>query len=309
MNALVARGLAIACCAAPLMAQSTTDTTHATRQALGDAWWTGPMLAASAGTLPPGHLLFEPYFYDVVSPHTNGFGSRAYIVYGLLNRFAVGLIPIIGYNKMSVGPSSSGVGLGDITIQGQYRLTQFQPGSAVPTMSVLVQQTFPTGGYDHLTRLSDGFGAGAYTTALALYSQTYFWMPSGRILRMRLDLTQQVYSTRVHVADVSVYGTGIGFSGTAIPGLSSSADWAAEYSLTQSWVLALDAVYGWNADTRVGGAAAQLHSGSSYQVGFAPAVEYNLNSSLGFLLGTRILEIGHNATPSVSPAIAINFVH
>jgi hypothetical protein len=293
---------------AALLAQS--DTSHATREALGDAWWTGPMLAASAGTLPPGHILIEPYFYDVVSTHTNGYGSRAYLVYGLLNRFAVGVIPIIGYNQMSVGPSSSGVGMGDVTVQGQYRLTQFQPGRWVPTTSVLVQQTFPTGRYDRLgDHPSDGFGAGAYTTTLALYSQTYFWMPTGRILRMRLDLSQSIYSTHAHIDDVSVYGTGPGFVGYAIPGLSSYADWAAEYSLTQHWVLALDATYGWNADTRVLGGPTPLHSGSSNAIGFAPAFEYNLNSSLGFLLGTRILEIGRNTTNSITPALAINFVH
>jgi len=35
------------------------------RQSLDDAWWSGPMLAPSAATLPRGHFLVEPYFYDV----------------------------------------------------------------------------------------------------------------------------------------------------------------------------------------------------------------------------------------------------
>jgi hypothetical protein len=30
------------------------------RQALDDAWWTGPLLAAGANTLPKGHVLIEP---------------------------------------------------------------------------------------------------------------------------------------------------------------------------------------------------------------------------------------------------------
>ena len=29
-------------------------------QSLDDAWWTGPMLAPSAATLPRGHFLIEP---------------------------------------------------------------------------------------------------------------------------------------------------------------------------------------------------------------------------------------------------------
>jgi hypothetical protein len=224
---VVALSLTISC---PVFAQANPDTTHRNRQAIGDAWWTGPMLAASAGTLPPGHLLFEPYFYDIVEPHTNGLGSRAYIVYGLVPRLAVGIIPIIGYNEMSVGPSSTGVGLGDITVEAQYGLTQFHPGSWVPTTSVLVQETFPTGKYDKLgDHLSDGFGAGSYTTTLDFYTQTYVWMPNGRILRARLDLSQTVYSSKVEIADASVYGTRPGFAGNALPGVSSNADLAAEY--------------------------------------------------------------------------------
>ena len=45
------------------------------------------------------------------------------------------------------------------------------------------------------------------------------------------------------VDDVSVYGTGAGFRGHARPGNAFSADAAFEYSLTRSWVLALDVIY------------------------------------------------------------------
>ncbi len=280
---------------APVLAQPA-------HEPLGDAWWTGPMLAPSAGTLPPGHWLVEPYVYDIKTAHADNYGSRAYVIYGLLDRFSVGVIPILGLND--------GIGLGDLTAQAQYRLTQFQPGSWVPTMSIVVQETFPTGTYDRLgTNTSNALGAGAYATTLGFYSQTYFWMPNGRILRARLDLSQVVYSTKVHVDDVSVYGTGPGFLGHALPGLSSSADLAAEYSATQRWVLALDAAYGWNGDTRVDGDNVQLHSGWSESLALAPAVEYNMSSRIGVLLGVRFIDIGRNTTHSVSPALAVNMVY
>ena len=280
---------------APVLAQPA-------HEPLGDAWWTGPMLAPSAGTLPPGHWLVEPYVYDIKTAHADNYGSRAYVIYGLLNRFSVGVIPILGLND--------GIGLGDLTAQAQYRLTQFQPGSWVPTMSIVAQETFPTGTYDRLgTNTSNALGAGAYATTLGFYSQTYFWMPNGRILRARLDLSQVVYSTRVHVDDVSVYGTGPGFLGRALPGLSSSADLAAEYSATQRWVLALDAAYGWNGDTRVEGDNVQLHSGWSESLALAPALEYNMSSRIGVLLGVRFIDIGRNTTHSVSPALAVNMVY
>src|SRR5208282_2636032 len=95
------------------------------RQSRNDAWWTGPMLAPNATTLPRGHLLVEPYLYDVIGAHSNGFGSLTYINYGLVDRFTVGVIPTFGYNKVSDGPSGSAPGMGDVTLQAQYGITKF----------------------------------------------------------------------------------------------------------------------------------------------------------------------------------------
>lgn len=291
-----ARWITCACLmAVPALAQPS-------REPLGEAWWTGPMLAPSAGTLPPGHWLLEPYIYDVKTAHADNYGSRAYVIYGLLDRFSVGVIPILGLNH--------GIGFGDLTAQAQYRLTQFQPGRWVPTMSVVAQETFPTGSYDRLgANTSNALGAGAYSTTLGLYAQTYCWMPNGRILRARLDLSQMLYTTKAHVVDASVYGTEPGFLGHALPGLSSSADLAAEYSMTQHWVLALDVAYGRNGDTRLQSDSVRFHTGWNQSLAFAPAVEYNMSSRVGVLLGVRFIEIGHNTTHSVSPALAVNMVY
>jgi hypothetical protein len=132
-------------------------------------------------------------------------------------------------------------------------------------------------------------------------------LPQGHILIDPYSLRNQ-----------SVYGTAPAFQGEARPGDSFTADAAAEYSLTQNWVLALDVIYQHGASTRVigsqpsaeGGTAAvsavTSASGSSYLVGFAPAVEYNWNGSVGILLGVRVFEIGRNVTATVTPVIAIN---
>lgn len=286
------------------------------RQSLSDAWWTGPMLAPSAATLPPGHLLIEPYFYDISAGHSNTVGSLSYFLYGLANRFTVGVIPTIDYTVATGGPNSSNVEPGDTSLLAQYGLSRFRPGSWVPSTAINIQETFPSGRYDGLgNELNDGFGTGAYTTALALYSQTYFWMPNGRILRMRFNLSD-AFSTEVGVEGVSVYGTAAGFTGTAAPGRTSYADAAWEYSATRRWVLALDIEYHFEGSTRIRGynrsglpRAEQATLGSTGELIFAPAIEYSWKPSLGVLVGTRIIEIGHNITPSITPAVAINFVH
>ncbi len=264
------------------------------------------MLANGAATLPRGHFLIEPYVYDVTTAHTHGFGSRAYVLYGLVDDLTVGFIPIVGYNTVNGGPSSSHVGLGDITAIAQYRLIRGRIGTWLPTMSVMVQEALPTGKYDRLgDRPTDGLGSGAFTTTVGINSQMSGWMPNGRILRMRLNVSH-AFSGSADVQDVSVYGTGPGFRGRAKPGNSLSADAAWEYSLTRSWVLALDVVYGRNGNTRVTGSST-LDSGPSEAFGFAPAVEYNWSPNLGVLFGTRVIAAGVNTTASISPAIAINY--
>ncbi|QUD87543.1 transporter [Phenylobacterium montanum] len=295
------------------------------KQSLDDAWWTGPLLAPSAGTLPKGHVLIEPYLYDALPyahvdgrgaehslPHQNDFGSLTYINYGLADRFTVGVIPRFGYVQEGTGRNSSGIGVGDLSLQAQYQLTQFHAGSWMPTLSVNVQETLPTGRYDRLKKANDGFGAGAHTTTLSLYAQTYFWTPNGRVLRTRLDLSYAT-SDGVRVRDLSVYGTTAGFRGHAQPGDSVFGDLAFEYSATSNWVLALDIWGEQDGRTRIAGA----YPGSSpvrsvTPVGralyLAPAVEYNFNSRVGLIAGARVLAAGRNETAAVVPVAALNMV-
>lgn len=321
-NAFVVFALLI--CLAP----QTFAQTSAYRQPLDDAWWTGPLLAPNASTLPQGHLLVEPYLYDVITqgyynssssrvsvPHDNSYGSLTYINYGLFNKLTIGTLPTFGYNAPGNGPGSAGIGFGDLTVQAQYRLHLFNESSWFPTTSVNVQETFPTGRYDQLDRPSDGFGAGACTTTLGLYTQTYFWMPIGRILRMRLNLSQ-AFSSLADVRDVSVYGTTQGFRGHAAPGAALLLDLAGEYNATRHWVLAMEGIYRHQYNTRVTGndiatltEPVVLNSGSSQVFGLAPAIEYNFNSRVGVILGSRLFPAGKNTTASITPVVAVNIVH
>lgn len=302
------------------------------RQTLDDAWWTGPLLAPSAGALPQGHMLIEPYLYDSRPygrfdgqgdrrgvAHENDFGSLTYINYGLTDDVTVGLIPRFGYRRTRGGTSSSGLGLGDWTVQGQLRLAKFDDARHMPALAVAVGETLPTGRYDRLDgRPNDGFGGGAYATTLSGYSQYYFWAPTGRILRTRLDLSYTV-SGRADLRDSSVYGTPSGFRGKASPGDAFVADLAFEYSLTRNWVLALDLGYEEDGASHVSGAVAspaggtatpfQADSGWSRSWVLAPAIEYNWNSAIGVIVGARIVTAGRNTTASATPVIAVNYVY
>ena len=314
----------------PRGAASADDTVTPLRESLDDAWWTGPLLAANASTLPQGHFYFEPYLFDIIPyahfdssghahavTHQNDLGSLSYMSYGLADRLTVGLIPRFAYDWAGGGGSSTGVGVGDLTLQGQFRLTQFRPGDWIPTLSVNVQETLPTGRFDRLDRPADGFGSGANTTTMSIYSQSYFWLGNGRILRARLNLSYAV-SDRVRLEDLSVYGTSFGFRGYASPRNSLYGDLAFEYSITRNWVAALDLWTERDADTRVIGnypnppgqppsaSIIMNSSGNGWEQIVAPAFEYNWSARLGIIVGARVIIAGRNETASAAPVIAIS---
>lgn len=319
--------LPIALCAlgigASAVAQATSQTAVEAQQSLDDAWWTGPLLAPSAGTLPHGHWLVEPYLFDSMTYghfdrngtlHSTGaaheFGNQSYVEYGLVDRFTLGLIPRLGFHESSAGQDSAGFAVGDVTLQGAYGLTQFHQGSWVPATSLVIGETFPLGKYDRLSGPTDGaLGGGAYSTTVSLYSQTYFWMPSGRILRTRLDLSYQV-SQWASLHGESVYGTLNGFSGRAHPGPSFVGDLAFEYSLTRNWVLATDIDWEHDGNTRVAGGYPYLvqDAGAAEILYLAPAFEYNWNARMGVIAGARVAALGRNSTATVTPVAAINMV-
>jgi hypothetical protein len=311
---------------ASAVAGATSQTGTAPQQSLDQAWWTGPLLAPNAATLPQGHWLLEPYLYDLITygqfdrngtlrstGAAHGIGNQSYIEYGLVNGFTLGLIPRLGFHESSAGQDSSGFTVGDLTLQEAYGLTQFRQGSWIPATSLVIGETFPTGKYD---RLDGALGSGAYSTTVSLYSQTYLWMPTGRILRARLDLSYEV-SRWASVQGMSVYSTSEGFNGRAQPGQSVVADLAFEYSVTQRWVLATDFNWEHDGNTRVEGGYAPTpssalppyfvqDSGSDDLLYVAPAVEYNWSGRMGVIAGARIAALGRNIGATITPVAAIN---
>src|SRR6478752_1572531 len=73
------------------------------RQSLDEAWWTGPILAANAETLPPGHVYIEPYLFDVLRRGSATPGSLSYLLYGVAPRFTAGVLPSFSYAEDSAG--------------------------------------------------------------------------------------------------------------------------------------------------------------------------------------------------------------
>jgi len=279
------------------------------RQRLEDAWWTGPIISMSAAAMPKGHSYFEPYLYSVRSGGQDYIRSRTYMLYGATDRLTVGLIPVFGYNRLGGGESTPGPRMGDLSLIARYQLTRYDPETYLPDMSLALEWSLPTGKHDQLKRLGAGMGAGTSMLTARLLAQEVFWAPNGRIIRARLGLSRTFAGT-ARVEGRSVYGTPDGFQGEAKPGSSFTIDNSWEYSLTRSWVLAVDLSYSHTERTKVQGILAdgayETLSGTADSFAIAPAVEYSWSETKGILAGVRIIPKSHGTQSSITPVVALS---
>tara|TARA_B100002052_G_scaffold287501_1_gene302508 strand:- start:1190 stop:2290 length:1101 start_codon:yes stop_codon:yes gene_type:complete len=303
----------------------------APRQAMSDALFTGPLAAPNATALPKGHWDIEPYLIDSIQyasfdddwsqtdvKDSHALRSVTLMQYGLTDRLSIALLPTFGYNIPADGSTSSGPQLGDMTVRAHYMLHKFTEGEPWPTFSLSYAQGFPTGKYDGLEgNTADGLGSGVLESTFGIFTQTYFWMPTGRILRTRLNATYTTAFDDASVSGVSVYGTPAGFEGQIDTGDSYAVNLAFEYSLTRHWVPAVDIIYSHSDGAAIRGVQAanglstpiRSTSGSSELVSIAPALEYNWNGHYGLIVGADVVVAGRNTAATVTPQAALNIYY
>ena len=298
--AMIAAGLAVA--AQPVGA---TDTEQL-REAMKAARWTGPLLASNAETLPKGHVYVEPYFFDGISGGDHHPGTSGFYQYGLRDNWTVGVQPFF---SLGTKRDNRGAAIGDFKLLSQVRLSHFTAEHRVPSVALVTNLILPTGKHDRLGELKNGHGSGSFAPELGINVQHYFLLKNGRLLRGRINVLRD-FPLRTKVTGRSVYGTDAGFRGHATPGAKTTVILGAEYSLTKEWVLAFD-IEGdrWGKTEVTGrdgaGARVERRSPRSWNIGFAPAVEYNMSDRAGVIVGVWIVPKGHNTQSSVTPAVAI----
>jgi hypothetical protein len=274
--------------------------------AMTSARWTGPLLASNAETLPKGHVYTEPYFFDGISGGEHHPGTSGFYQYGLRDNWTVGVQPFFSLGTQRYNREMA---VGDFKLLSQVRLSHFTPDHRVPSVAIVTNLVLPTGKDDHLAALKQGHGSGSFAPEIGINVQQYFLLGNGRLLRARLNVLRQ-FPLQHDVSGRSVYGTGPDFRGHARPGSKTTLIAGAEYSLTREWVLAFDVeADAWGRTKVVGrdgdGPVMRSTSPKSWNVGFAPAVEYNWSERAGAIFGVWIIPKGHNTAASVTPAIAI----
>jgi hypothetical protein len=302
-------------------------------ESIDDAWWTGPLVAPNPTALPVGTFLAEPYFTGNINygqygsgwgmsrkPNSYSAGTAWLLEYGLLPNFSLSVLPGASYGWNHGGDSSS-IQFTDLQVRVQYMFHKFKgKGDLWPTISLEVGEIFPTGQYSNLSSGEDGVGNGVYSTRLGLWTQYYYWLPNGRILRQRFDVIANIPTGNAKLHNLSSYNTPQGFNGHVSAGNSYTFDLAYEYSLTSHWVPAIDFVYIHGDRNEVSGIQRVGSGLASYNQAYGkggpsteyfevdPAIEYNFNDRYGIIAGAEIAVGGRNTTATVIPQVAINMV-
>lgn len=276
------------------------------RAAYNSARWTGPLLASNAETLPQGHFYTEPYFFDTILGGQHDPGSSGFYQYGLFNNFTIGVQPFF---SLGTRKNNRDLSLGDTKLLSQLRLSHFTPDHRVPSVSLVMNLVVPTGPYDNLGRLKEGHGSGSFAPEIGVNVQQYILLKNGHLLRARFNFLKS-FPLKSAVSGRSVYQTSSGFHGHAKPGGKTTLVGAIEYSVSRRWVLALDIERDQWGRTKVtgrdtDGSETEQTSNRSWNVGFAPAIEYNWSDRSGAIFGVWVVPKGHNTSSSITPAIAI----
>jgi opacity protein-like surface antigen len=309
MKSLLAGVAAVIAWSMPVAARAADDSAEAERwqAAMDSARWTGPLLASTAETLPQEHFYTEPYFFDSISGGRHNPGSSGFYQYGLTDNWTVGVQPFF---SLGTRKYNRGVAIGDFKLLSQVRLSHFTAKHRVPSVALVTNLILPTGKDDRLGPLKQGHGSGSFAPEIGINVQHYFLLRNGHLLRARINVLKN-FPVRHGVSGRSVFGTGSEFRGRARPGSKTTVTIGAEYSLTREWVLAFDIERDqWGKTKVVGrdtpdGPLVRQVAPASWNIGFAPAVEYNWSNRAGVIAGLWIVPKGHHTSSSVTPAIAI----
>ena len=286
-------------------------------------WFTGPLLTASGHTIPEGHFNIEPYlFYDnimgVYDNHWNlhrvdhipsNLNFQALIQIGLLNNLDLSITPQCFYNFSSDG--SSHWGFGDLSMKLGIQLRDDDPKRWFPSIKLTLGETFPTGKYQFLDENGNGTdatGGGSFGPSFGFVSARQIHFKDVHYLSLRGQFQGTVFSG-VDVHGKNAFGGDPTTNGRVLPGAVFIFLGGAEYSVTRNFALACDFANVWSLKTNFKGTTTVPVGSdySSYQLSFAPALEWNFNANIGIIGGVWFTAIGVNSASFVNGVIALNW--
>lgn len=289
-------------------------------------WYTGPLLAPAGHTIPKGHTNFEMYgFFTEIQGAYNGNGQvsgtpgvRNYVANPIFSHGLTDKVDIqygVPYN-FNQNQNIHARAVGDISVTLGYQMLEQRQSKWRPDLRVTLQETLPSGNYNHLNpalRGTDATGSGSYQTALNLNFQHVLHLKGIHYYRTRLSLGY-AYAADVMIDDFSTYGGNPTTRGVIRPGNQASIDLAGELSLTQRWVAVMEAyasnrqatTFTGNPGVDSNGMLNSIGRGAAKFVSLAPAIEYNFSPNIGIIGGVWFTLDGRNTAKFSSTVIALN---
>ena len=287
-------------------------------------WLTGPLLAPSGITIPPGHYNIEPYIYataitakydrDWKEVKTETFWNNSFqpaLQFGLTDWLDFEIFPTLFYNYTKKAGKWVAA---DMPMNFDIQL--YTHGKRVidwiTSLKLVIKETVPIGKYRNLNPrklATDVGGQGSWQSALGLVWGNCFYLGKDRFLTARVNL-QYTLPAPVHVKNLNVYGGGPGTNGTVYPAQNFFFDIGTELTLTKNWAFAMDIVGSWYGKARFKGKTILPNKlPPATQFSLAPAIEYNWNGSLGIIFGPWFTVAGRNSVKFTSGVFAVNYYH
>lgn len=281
-------------------------------------WYSGPLLTGSASNVDPGMMLLQPYLFTTVThasynddrdskniPNILTLNPLFYFETGITTWMDLFGTFSAAFNRQNDHWASysedSSLGLG-------FQIQRETP--YIPKVRLAISETLPTGKHDNLDPSNGGIdatGGGSFNTTFSLNLSKVFWWNKLHPTAMRTNLVY-TFTTPTHVDNFNAYGGGQGTDGKVKPGNSWSIDVGYEYSITQRWVFACDAVYSYFNKSSFSGKKGRDANGLPFSIGgpsgdqlsFSPAIEYNLSPDMGMVAGVWFTATGRNSSNFIS---------
>ena len=295
-----------------------------------DPWFTGPILAPAGHTVPRGYTNLEIYGLDV---HTTGqydqngnvlhtplfrtYALNPLLTHGFTDWLDVQLAVPYAWNT-TLGQSAHH--LSDVSAALGIQLFEQKKSPSRVDVRLLLQETIPTGRYEHLNPALDGTdatGLGSYQTQVGLNFQYLMQVFKTHYLRTRFILSRIFYSP-VKVNGLNSFGGTLTTHGTVDPGSEYDADLAFEYTLTQNWVAVMEGYISRGNSSRFNGVlklenvgnltTTTINNGTFNETALAPALEYNFNENIGIIGGVWFPVSGKNTSYYMTYVLALNAV-
>jgi hypothetical protein len=259
-----------------------------------EPYFGGTLLSDIPVNIPPGGWYFEPYLYvtrqtGTYTPDWNHSSKPRFTSLrnewefetGITNWLDIAFYPTFFYTHSSFL-------LGDTKIALGFQVLRQQENTV--DLRFILQESFPSGKYNHLKSLSQATGSGTYQTWISAVLYKI-------LLPFTLNFTFDYifFSSNVTVRGLNAYN--ILSHATFRPGQQFFGNLGIECSLTTRTILGLDIHYQHqNSSSK---------TPSSEQFSLAPCIEYNPTPNLSFEAGSWFTLAGRNAPIFTSAVLTV----